>query len=760
MNKAITDGLVLMPPPFPGGLDVWSREDGTPGGETYDQADQARLVDDGVLGACVELAKVDPLQRLRYTGETPILPGCYLQVRTRVRVVSGAGLSARIAGWAGTASGDHASGLVECGGAVQCPVGETVEISAIVGTGQRTGVDMAWGEAAIYGHFGLDLIGPIGAVVRIEALIIEDVTAAFLRTLMDWVDVRDFGAVGDGQADDQPAFVAADRAARGRGVLVPEGRYRLGGDHTFESAVRFVGTLVMDPDHALDLKRNFDLGSYLDAFGDSAVAFQKALQVFLTSNSQTILDMGGRTIELSEPVVPSLPAEGVRVDAKRVLRNGRIRCRKGADWGDQTTVSTAAYDRADPYVMRSVEALSEIVPGSVVTGDGVGREVYVTAVDLKEGTLQLSQPLWKAAPSQSYSFTRLAFALDLSDLGALSQFQFQDIEFDCSGEASAVCLAPRGQGVSFQNCQITRPGARGIVSFGTGGERLMVEGCRFLSAECPLEATERRSIGLSVAANNLRVRHSEFTGFGTAMVLQGSGHQIIGNQIDQSDTVREGPRAAGLVLTQPSANTLISGNSITDASVEWTNEHDPHSDHSANLSFGGLTISANIFSCEDAAPWFSWLTVKPFHPGHYLQGLNVSGNTFRAAKGKIQRVEKVDPCHADLDHAMARNVTFSSNSFTNIAQNTINPVTLEFNQSGQSASWRLDVSGYMPFGGWAREVVSVVSEGPVLNTVALPIFAMPYVGANDGPASNHVRLTWPEPVSGRVHVTVRTDRPI
>ena len=28
MNKAITEGLVLMPPPFAAGLNLWSREDG------------------------------------------------------------------------------------------------------------------------------------------------------------------------------------------------------------------------------------------------------------------------------------------------------------------------------------------------------------------------------------------------------------------------------------------------------------------------------------------------------------------------------------------------------------------------------------------------------------------------------------------------------------------------------------------------------------------------------------------------------------
>ena len=37
---------------------------------------------------------------------------------------------------------------------------------------------------------------------------------------------------------------------------------------------------------------------------------------------------------------------------------------------------------------------------------------------------------------------------------------------------------------------------------------------------------------------------------------------------------------------------------------------------------------------------------------------------------------------------------------------------------------------------------------------------MPYVTVNDGPNQNLVRLTWPQAVSGRVHVTARVDRPV
>ena len=43
---------------------------------------------------------------------------------------------------------------------------------------------------------GLDLIGDNFGSIRIENIVIEDVTAAFLPGMLDWVDVRDFGAKG------------------------------------------------------------------------------------------------------------------------------------------------------------------------------------------------------------------------------------------------------------------------------------------------------------------------------------------------------------------------------------------------------------------------------------------------------------------------------------------------------------------------------------------------------------------------------------
>ena len=247
MNKAITDGLLLIPAAFAQGLDVYSSGDGTAGSDTYANAINAAFIPaDQDFGGALELIKTQSTQKLRYMGQTPLLPGCYLRITARVKAISGNLPSVRIAGYPALGNGSRAGGLVEAGPAVTLTsYGEVVEVSAIVGSGLRGGVDMVWGNAPVYGHFGLDLTGQNGGVVRIDDLQIEDVTGVFLRDMLAQVDVRDYGAVGDGSTDDTAAFVAANADAQGRSVLIPRGTYLLNGDVTFDAPTRFEGTVTM-----------------------------------------------------------------------------------------------------------------------------------------------------------------------------------------------------------------------------------------------------------------------------------------------------------------------------------------------------------------------------------------------------------------------------------------------------------------------------------------------------------------------------------
>jgi len=762
MNKAITDGLVLMPPAFADGLTVWSREDGTPGSATYDGSVDAALVSsDQDFADCLELTKTETVQRLRYTGETPILPGLYLRITARVKALSGNLPTVRIAGWAGDASGDPVASVPATGPETTLTgYGQVVEVSAIVGTGTRTGVDMIWGSEPVYGHFGLDLTGPNGGIVRIDNLSVEDVTAVFHRKMMDWVDVRDYGAVGDGTTDDVVAFNAADAAAAGRQVLVPAGTYLLGNHMTFENRVRFEGQVSMADAHRLVLRKNFELNSYIDAFGDEVLAFKKAFQALLNFTDHESLDLSGRRIELTAPLdMQAIVGNKTNFEIRRVIRNGQFNAEPGAAWDTETVTSAASYSTSSPTRLTNVANAANVPVGARVSGTGVGREVYVRAVDVSAGEITLSQPLWGAPGNQTYTFERYQYILDFSGFSKLSKITLTDIDFQCGGHCSAVMLAPLGSVFMLKDCVFNAPKDRGVTSIGNGCQALHIDRCDFVSNESPLASTARVSVAFNVNANDAKIRDNRFNRFGTTGVLAGSGHLIVGNHWFQGDDLADSPRSAGMVMSQTNMKSVVTGNYIDNCFFEWTNEHDPDPDFASEFSFGGLSLTGNIFTTNDVADWFAWIVVKPHGTGHFLHGFNVTGNTFKSLNGSIQRIERVDSSIAPLDASRMRNVTFQANTFNGIDQPTINPVTLTFSQDTPAATWTLDVSGYLPFDGWARTVPSLVAEGDIRTASGAKVYPMPTVTPNAGANKNLVQLVWPEAVEGIVTLTARSDNP-
>lgn len=761
MNKAITDGVVLTPPKFADGLDVWSSGDGTPGSDTYDGAANAAFVPaDQDFGGCLELAKTQSTQKLRYMGETPLLPGCYLRVTARVKAISGNLPSVRIAAWAGGAGGAHVSGLTEIGASESLNTyGEIVEVSAIVGAGQRNGVDMVWGPDPIYGHFGIDLTGQNGGVVRVDDIEIEDITHVFHRDMMNWVDVRDYGAIGDGVTDDHAAFEAADAAANGRRVMISKGTYRIESSLSMSSPMLFEGTLDMPDDAILSLNKEFHLPAYISAFGNEQRGFEKAFQAMLNSGDHDSLDMRGRTVTVNEPLnLQAIVGNKTSYQTRRVIRNGQFYAASDTVWDPDVVTSQATYNTSNAHRLTGVTNVANIPIGARVEGSGVGREVYVRDVNVAAQEVTLSNPLFGGSGTRTYTFTRYKYILDFNGFVRLDKFVLEDVELQCNGKANGVILADSGVGFHIKDCFVTKPKHRCITSPGTGCQGMLVDRCNFITHEAQDVATARQSIVINTNGNDVKLRNNRSTQFRHFAVIAGSNSIVIGNHMFQGDSVHAGVRMAGIVLTKNYNSATIASNYIDNCFIEWTNEQDPTPDDSG-FSFSALTIANNVFLSGNVSQQFSYIVVKPYGSGQYLNGVSVRGNMFRSTEGSIDRAERVDTTYADLDYSRCKDVDFSGNTFHNVTNRASNPVIKTHDQNSVSRTWVVSGSSELAFGGRALNVDSVVARGSITNSSNVRQYDMPYVDLEQGSNGDRVHVVWPTDVKGEATVTFRMDQP-
>lgn len=761
MNRAITDGFALMPPPFAAGLAQWSSEDGLAGQSTYlNQANAALIPADQDFGGALQLQKTQAVQKLRCTLKTPMRPGMYLQVTIRIKAVSGAFPAVSVAGWPGKQNGGLVSGVATSGPPVQLNTyGKVVEIKAIIGAGDRGGVTLAWGAQAYFAHFGLNLTGPNGGIVRIDDIEIEDVTGIYLRDIMDMVDVRDFGAKGNGTVDDSAAFEAADEAANGRSLIVPSGTYLIGKNLTIENPIRFQGKIKQAASFRFVMMRNYDLDTYTSAFESELAGLKKALQALFYFTDHVAFDMSGRRVDLTEPLNISALAGLNTFSQRRVLQNGQLNAAAGAAWDTTSTTSVASYDPNQPTTLTNVINVFSIPVGAQVIGNGVGREVYVLARNFAARTLTLSQPIWGGAGTRTLTFKRYKYLLDFSGFTDLSRFVMNQMDFQCNGIASGVMLPTSGITLEINNCLFNRPKDRAITSTGLGCQGLTVDSCQFWSNEQNANVQDRTTIALNVNANDAKIRDNRVVRFAHFAVVNGGGHLILGNHFFQGDNARSGVRRAGLILSRRHPRLTFSGNYVDNCWIELSNEHDAYPNYTSGESFNGISISGNHFFATDPSSAFRWIVVAPKGSGHFLEGVNISNNTFRAINHIVDRAEGVDTTNGTLNYAGFKNVTFASNAFHNVTQVAMSPLVIEHQQNTASTTWLINASGFMPFGSYARNTVSVMANGPVTSATGTAIFAVPYALNEQGSGRNQVQLRWGSNVKGKVLATILCDNP-
>lgn len=762
MSITFENGITVQPPAFSEGLDVWSSGDGRPSDPSYDTAANAAFVPaDQDFGGCLELEKQQTTTKLRYTGETPILPGCYLQIKARVKLISGIFPSVRIAGFAAAAGGGNVVTVDQTGPSTFLNTyGKVVEVSAIVGTGDRIGVDMPWGLTPVYGHFGLDFTGPNGAVVRVDDIEITDVTTLFQSNIVGRVDVLDYGAVPDGVTDSRAAFEAADQAAQGREIFVPKGSYVIGDNLTIDNKIEFQGTLIMPTDKKLVLVKNYDLPTYIDAFGDEVLAFKKAFQALIGFSDHASLDMGGRRIVLTEPI--DMQAAVATTDiftVRRAVRNGQFSCQESPAWDPTVQTSQATYSVADSKALTNVTNIANIPVGSLVEGTGVGREVYVNAVDIPNKRITLTQELYGAAGTQVFTFKRFKYALDFIGFADLGKFVLDEIEFNFNSVASGIMLPTLGGSFQVVNSSINKPKDRAITSAGTGCQNLTIHSNRITSADINTPVEQRTSIGINTNNNDVYIRDNLIIRFKHFAVLGGTGSIISGNHWFQGDGSTQGVREGGIVFANTSPKTFVTGNYIDNSFLEWTNEYEAEPENANQFSFGGLVITGNTFTVNNVAPWFRFIVVKPYGPNHRIKGLTVSSNVFRALAGKIDRIEEVDTTFSDLNYTAMKNILFEGNSFDNVTTATFNPHRAIHEEPSEQSTWAIDCAPYLPFGGNARWCEGIVPMERISNSSGARVKELPYVLTNQGPNDDQLHVKWSEACKGSLSFVARMDRP-
>ncbi len=514
----------------------------------------------------------------------------------------------------------------------------------------------------------------------------------------------------------------------------------------------------MPDDKMLLLLKNYDLPAYISAFGNEELAFKKAFQALLNNSDHESLDLGGRKIEVTAPInmfaaVPNKPGFSTR----RVIRNGQFDVKNSSAWDTETFTSVATYDPADSTRLINVANVANIPIGSLVQGSGVGREIYVRGKDESAGELTLNAPMYDAAGTQTFTFVSFKYLLDFGNFGVLRKFGMEQIEFQCNGRCSAIRLAPAGSTFSLSDCFISRPLDRGITSIGTGCKGMLIDNCQFLSSEESFIVTDRKSIALNTTSNDVKIRHNRAVRFKHFAVIGGDNNMILGNHFFQGDSIPQGVRTAGLIMIGTYNSSTIAENYVDNCFVQWTNERDTTPAYVSGYSFSAMSITDNIFYSSEAPPWFSYIVIRPHGPGHFLNGLAVTGNKFRSSGTDLERADRVDTSFADLDADQHINVTFSNNTYHGIDAKVENPLRVRHSQSSASQVWTIDSDGRLPFGSKARSCDAVAVLGPLRTALGSVRYSFPYADVEQGSNGDAVQLRWAESLSGDVSVQMRLE---
>ena len=725
MTLDMIGGASIIPHKFIEGLEKWRsdlRNKNAPKLDTFENISINLGGNDDY--AKLSLAKNQDSIQLVHDEPIPISDTQYLEVKFSVTLLTGVSPSLRVIATPSTQTKSAISGFAQNGPSQELLSGVTTEISAIIGPGARPGVDLVWTNNSKFLMFGIEIFGANGANLLIDNISITDVSGAFMAVHSGIVDIRDFGGIGDGATDCFDAFATADSLANGRTIYIPEGDFYISKKITIHALLQCKGRIIADKTTPIMLAGRFDLESYIHAFKDDVVAFEKAFQALFMFSDHTTLDMRGRIVTLTKPIrLCELLPDSSKFTKNRVLLNGSLDCSNSPDWNASSVQGKASYDESTASkLLTDVENIEQVEIGSHVHGTGVGREIYVIDKDVIAKTVTLTHELYGANSRQTYTFTRFRFLLDLSEVDWIANFHLMNMEFSCRKTASAIMLSKDGIANKIVHCIIGAPGDRGICSYGFGCNGITIESCQLGSWEWSVPANERRTIGICTHSGDMKIRNNRGVYFRHFMVIARGGHIIMGNHFFAENPDASLERNAGIVFSSGGTKTTFTGNYVDHCWIELGFEHNGGALERGNKNFEGIQILGNIFTGKTVASGSPnhFIVLAPLGENCKIMSMNVCNNMFINYGHLLTKVEGVNESIGTIDWSKTTQLCFENNTFSGFEEETWSPIVRKVSKTSATKTWEFDFQNQLPFNSFARSITSIVGNSD-LNPINMPV---------------------------------------
>lgn len=547
-------------------------------------------------------------------------------------------------------------------------------------------------------HSGLNYGGGVFKSITSSAsddggMIIIDASGRRWSRMSDGpVSVTWFGAKNDG-TDASSAFVSADAAATSRKnkVVIPEGAFTLSSSVTMVNEVVHQGTIVLGSGVRYRDANPLRFSEFRRRHSTDQAAFEAMLyELYQGFLNKKVADGEGMACVIDTPINVASVAGKTSYAGWHVIRNFNFWA--GTNFPAKTT-TTKTGSSTSGLATLTLANTTGITAGMMVTGAGLGRELYVKSVD-SATQVTLNRTAYGTNASTTFTFTEFKYVLDWSGFTTCSRVSIVGNQFNLASTNPACVLRGPYDGIgwSIKDNTLNNIGERGFTDWNSGFSGMAFEGNE-INFATSVQSVAR---GITVSAGDFKLRNNRITTCLNHVVIHEAGSLIVGNHLWGGDN-------ASIILTNRTFKTAITGNYIDNSWIELSEEGD-----FSTTAMGGVSITGNIFTNVGSTASTRWIKLRPFQANKKVNSVVVTGNTFKNAQGtNPTRVEDVDTTNGTIDVTSFENVKFSNNAYQFITYHTASPATVRKTVTTATNNWVVDFSTLLPFGGSTLNVPSI-----------------------------------------------------